>query len=320
MLSLGIHLTDFAGRVNSRVLRNRKTQMLLLVLSSFLFGLSGPLGALLVNDEDTLVFSFHFLAMLTLIQFPFVLGKWKEVKGLTFKKEYVILIISGIIGTFLYWCEFSSLQVGLPVTHVTFLLLTVPAWTLLYEFMRGRGTRVNLNKWVLALIGSMILITPNAKGQFSISYLLPVFTSLLSAAWIIYSKKGQEIGISPIVYSFFNDLFALIGVFFFIVYNDRVPAVTAPTNLFNIFIYAGIIGVLPNMFLFYGLKTTGVVMASTVIMFEPIMSGVFSILIHDERLGAHFLIGALFIGISNLPRETVKYLRNVPAIYAIVTK
>ena len=121
--------------------------MLLLVISSFLFGLANPLAALLVDDTDALIFSFHFLLMLTLIQLPFVLGRYKEVKKLKFKGELDLLVMSGFIGTFLYWCEFTSLQVGLPITHVTFLLLTVPAWTLLWEFLRGRGTKTNLNKW-----------------------------------------------------------------------------------------------------------------------------------------------------------------------------
>ncbi|MBA2404849.1 MAG: EamA family transporter, partial [Bdellovibrionales bacterium] len=186
--------------------------MIYLVLSSFLFGLSNPLAALLVEDADALIFAFHFLLMLTLIQLPFVLGRMKEVKKLKMKGEFDLLIISGLIGTFLYWCEFSSLQVGLPISHVTFLLLTVPAWTLLWEWLRGRGTKTNLNKWAIALLGSVILISPNESGQFSMGYLLPIFTSLLTAMWLIYSKKAQEAGIHPIVCSFFNDLFSLIGV------------------------------------------------------------------------------------------------------------
>ncbi|GEM_PF-6611120 len=293
--------------------------MLLLVLSSFLFGLSGPLAAYLVNDEDTLIFSFHFLLMLTLIQMPFLRGKWDEIKRFTLRKEYFLLIISGVIGTFLYWCEFSSLQVGLPITHVTFLLLTVPAWTLLYEYLRGRGSQLNLNKWVLALIGSSILIAPNAKGQFSIGYLLPIFTSLLTAAWIIYSKKGQEAGISPIVYSFFNDLFSMIGVLGFIFINGRSHALSVPDNIGNIFLYAGIIGVLPNLLLFYGLRATGVVAASTIIMLEPVMSGFLSVMIHDERMGLHFFIGAVFIFMSNIPEQLMVYVRKVRVIYASIT-
>lgn len=275
--------------------------MLLLVLSSFLFGLSNPLAALLVEDTDALIFSFHFLLMLVLIQLPFVLGKMKEVKELQFRGEFDLLFISGLIGTFLYWCEFSSLQVGLPVSHVTFLLLTVPAWTLMWEFLRGRGKKSHINKWMIALIGSIILISPNEKGQFSMGYLLPIFTSLLTASWLIYSKKAQERGISPIVCSFFNDLFSLIGVLIFIVMNGKVSSLSLPTNIGNIFLYSAIIGVLPNLLLFYGLRTSGIVAASTVIMLEPVISGTLSIFINNDQLGVNFLLGSLCIVASNLP-------------------
>lgn len=290
--------------------------MLLLVLSSFLFGLSNPLAALFVEDTDALIFSFHFLLMLVLIQLPLVLSRTNEVKSMRFRGEFDLLVISGLIGTFLYWCEFSSLQVGLPISHVTFLLLTVPAWTLLWEFLRGRGSKSNINKWALALIGSVILISPNSKGQFSMGYLLPIFTSLFTAAWLIYSKKAQERGISPLVCSFFNDLFSLIGVLGFIFLNGKAHLLNLPDNMINIFIYSAVIGVLPNILLFYGLRSTGIVTASMVIMLEPVMSGVMSVLINNDQLGFNFMVGSLCIVISNLPSETVLYLRKVRLSYA----
>ena len=289
--------------------------MLLLVFSSFLFGLSNPLASLLVEDADALIFSFHFLLMLVLIQLPFVLGKMKEVKAMEFKGQFDLLFISGLIGTFLYWCEFSSLQVGLPITHVTFLLLTVPAWTLLWEFLRGRGKKSHLNKWMIALLGSIILISPNDKGQFSFGYLLPIFTSLLTASWLIYSKKAQEAGIHPIVCSFFNDLFSLIGVLGFIVMNGKTAELSLPSNIGNIFVYSAIIGVLPNLLLFYGLRSSGLVAASSVIMLEPVMSGVISFLINNDALGINFLMGSICIVISNIPSGTRIYLKKVRLIY-----
>lgn len=293
--------------------------MLLLVLSSFLFGLSNPLAAWLVEDTDALIFSFHFLLMLTLIQLPFVLTKTKEINAMKLKGEFDLLLLSGLIGTFLYWCEFSSLQVGLPISHVTFLLLTVPAWTLLWEYLRGRGTQTNINKWMIALLGSVILISPNTKGQFSIGYLLPIFTSLLTAAWLIYSKKAQERGISPIVCSFFNDLFSLIGVLGFIIMNGKADALSLPSNIGNIFVYSAVIGVLPNILFFYGLRSTGIVAASMIIMVEPIMSGVLAILIHNDTLGFNFLMGAICIVISNIPADTLYYLRKTRFQYVFTS-
>lgn len=284
--------------------------MLLLLLSSFFFGLAHPVGAILVQDEDTLVFACQFLAMMTLLQLPFVIPKWREIKQMTFTKEFSVLLLSGLIGTFLYWCEFSSLKVGLPISHVTFLLLTVPAWILLYEYLKGKGSQWSINKWVLALIGSIILIRPTAEGEFSIGYLLPIVTSLLTAAWLIYTKKSLEMGISPIVSSFFNDLFSLIGVIIFIYLKGRSGSLEIPQNFGNILLYSGIVGVLPNLLLYYGLRSSNVVAASFMIMLEPVISGALSVLLHQEVIGANFLIGALFIAASNLPTGFLIYMRR----------
>lgn len=283
--------------------------MFLLFISSFLFGLANPLGAIMVKEEDPLVFAFQFLAIMVLIQVPFIFKKWKEIKKLTFGAEFSLLMLSGLIGTFLYWCEFSSLQVGLPISHITFLSLTVPAWALLWEYLRGRGSIGNLNKWMFALIGSGFLLVPNEQGQFTPSYLLPVLTSLLTAAWMIYAKKCQEAGMSALVCSFFNDLFSLFGVGCFILLKGRVDSVTViPGNIENLFLYCAFIGVLPNILFYHGLKTCGVVAASAIIMLEPVFSGVLSIFLNDDLLGGNFLMGALFIAISNIPSRFYVYM------------
>jgi drug/metabolite transporter (DMT)-like permease len=290
--------------------------MLLLFISALLFGLSNPVGALLVENEDTLVFAFQFLAMMVLIQLPFLIVKWKEIKKLSFDGEFSLLLLSGLIGTFLYWVEFSSLQVGLPISHITFLTLTVPAWVLLWEFLRGRGSKGNLNKWVLALIGTAFLLVPNNQGQFTPRYLLPVFTSLLTAAWMIYAKKCQEAGMSAMVCSFFNDLFSLIGVSLFMLLKGRSESIAVtPDNLHHLFFYCAFIGVLPNILLYQGLRTTSIVAATAIIMLEPILSGCLSVIINNDQLGANFLIGAIFIGFSNIPTRFYYFRGRVIFIY-----
>ena len=283
--------------------------MFLLFSSSFLFGLANPLGAIMVKEEDTLVFAFQFLAIMVLIQLPFIFRKWKEIKKLTFGAEFSLLMLSGLIGTFLYWCEFSSLQVGLPISHITFLSLTVPAWALLWEYLRGRGSIGNLNKWMFALIGSGFLLVPNEHGQFTPSYLLPVLTSLLTAAWMIYAKKCQEAGMSALVCSFFNDLFSLCGVGCFILLKGRVNSVIVmPDHVENLVLYCAFIGVLPNILLYHGLKTCGVVAATAIIMLEPVLSGALSVIINDDLLGSNFLVGAIFIALSNIPNKFYHYM------------
>lgn len=291
--------------------------MLFLVLSSFLFGLEYPLAARLIGDVDALEFAFHFLLILSAIQLPFVLMRWREVMSLR-RNEFTLMVLAGLIGTFLYWCEFSSLTVGIPVSHLTFISLSVPAWALFYEYVRGRGTGSNLNRWVLALVGSSILIAPGEKGEFSAGYLLPIFTSLLTALWIIYSKKAQERGISPIVCNFFNDFFSLIGIAIFMMMKDRVESFTAPANFTNVALYAAIVGLLPNLLLFYGLKTANVVSAATLIVLEPVITGVLVVITgSNEVVSLNLLTGSVLVFSSTLPDNVLNYIKRTTIAYGL---
>lgn len=231
----------------------------------------------------------------------------------------MLLVLSGLIGTFLYWCEFSSLSVGIPVSHLTFISLSVPAWALLYEYIRGRGTGWNLNKWVMALIGSSILIAPGNRGEFTPSYLLPIFTSLLMAAWIIYAKKSQDRGISPIVCSFFNDFFSLIGITVFMLIRGRMDSVTIPTNIGNVALYAAFVGLAPNLLLFYGLQTANVISAASLIVLEPIITGVVVVILSHEVISINLLLGSMMVFSSTLPDNFLNYIKRVTVAYSLKT-
>lgn len=283
--------------------------MLLLILSSFLFGLEYPLASVLIGDVDALEFAFHFLLILSAIQLPFVLMKWREIFSLG-RAELILLTVAGLNGTFLYWCEFSSLSVGIPLSHLTFISLSVPAWALLYEYVRGRGTGWNLNKWMMALLGSMILVVPGERGEFSAGYLLPIITSLLTAAWIIYSKKGQEKGISPIVCNFFNDFFSLIGITAFILMKGRMESISTPTNFNNVALYAAVVGLLPNLLLFYGLQKANVVAAASMIVLEPVITGIVVVILNHEVVSLNLMAGSMLVFSSTLPDNVLNYVKR----------
>ncbi len=287
--------------------------MLYLLLSSFLFGLSYPLASLLVKDADPLSFAFHFLLTTAIIQIPFVLYKSREVRKFTFT-QWRLLAIYGIIGSFLYWVEFSSLKVGLPIAHLTFIFLTVPAWTNLSEYLRGRGQGWNLNKWMLAMVGTAILLYPENR-VFSFLHLLPILTAILMALFLTYSKRCQDSGISSLHCSFFNDVFSVIGVLVFIMLQGREVPPPMPDNLMNIGLYAVLIGLLPVLLLLKGLKTTDLRKASTIFMAEPALTGILSILIGNQAISAPFGMGAALILLANLPDETLEYSKRISLPY-----
>lgn len=291
--------------------------MFLLLLSSFLVGISTPIASHLIESKDALIFAFQFLLILTLLQIPMILPKWREVIGLFRKKQILPLLITGFIGTFLYWCEFSSLKVGLPIAHISFLSLTVPCWVLLYEYLRGEGSAGHLNKWIMGIVGSVIMILPVATREFSLGHLLPVFTSLFFAAFIISAKRSQEAGISPVVCSFFNDLLPLIGVVILIfMHGQQDEMLVLPGNPVGFFFFTAFIGLLPGLIFLYGLKTTELTTASIIVIIEPIILGVIAVVVSEDALSVNFVIAAIIITVANMPDIFFSTIRKVRVVYA----
>ena len=227
------------------------------------------------------------------------------------------LVVTGVIGTFLYWCEFSALKVGLPIAHLSFLSLTVPAWVLLYEYFNKDAGSINLNKWLMAMLGSIVMILPVMGGEFSLGHILPIFSSFLFAAFIISSKRSQDAGISPIVCCFFNDLFPLIGVMVLMLINGKPDdLLVMPPEPTNMFLFSALIGLLPGLIFLYGLKETDLTTASFIVIIEPILLGVIAVVFSDGPLTFNFLAGALMIMIANMPDFFFSSLRRVRADYA----
>lgn len=289
--------------------------MLLLLISTFLIGISTPLAALLLEDHDPLVFAFYFLSALIVIQVPFVIKKWSEVKALVFKSEFKFVLAGSLIATGQYWSEFSSLTVGLPVSHVAFLTLTVPTWVMFYEYVSGSGKASSTNKVLFAMIGSVVMIVPTVGDTFTAGHLLPILTSFFMAAFLIASKRSQEAGISPMVISFFNDFLALFFIGGLILVQGKQSLVTFPSNASGIFLYAAVIGLLPGLTFLYGLRTTKLKTASVIMILEPVVFGVIAMVVNFDQLGAAFVVGAITITLSTLP-EFSNSLRKIRVIYA----
>ena len=290
--------------------------MYLLLLSSFLVGISTPIASHLIESEEALVFAFHFLAILALLQLPIIIPRWREVITLIKGRQFLYLVVSGIIGTFLYWCEFSALKVGLPVAHISFLSLTVPCWILFYDYLRGEGGKAQLNRWLMAMAGSGLMIIPIAGQGFSLGLLLPIFTSLFLAAFLISSKRSQEAGISPIVCSFFNDFLPLIGVVILIFTQGKQGEMfVLPAKLGLMFLYTAVIGLLPGLIFLYGLKTTQLSTASVIVVIEPVILGVIAVIFSGDALNVNFVMGAAIITIANMPTFFFSSFRKVRVLY-----
>lgn len=283
--------------------------MVLLLLSSLLIGISTPLASYLVKDQDALAFAFQFLLMSVLIQIPLVLSKSQEFIKVLKTREFLQLMITGLIGALLYWCEFSALKVGLPVAHISFLSLTVPAWVMLYEKKMGIP-------WIMAMLGSLVIILPEGEREFAQGHLLPFLTSMFFAAYIVSSKKSQEAQISPVICSFVNDFFSLLGIVVIILCQGETAEMwNAPPSVFNLFVFAGVIVLLPGLIFLYGLKDTELELASHVVILEPVILGIIAVAMDSSVLGLNFVLGAVMISLSSMPMHKIRVLYTALNIF-----
>jgi hypothetical protein len=125
----------------------------LIILAVILFGLTHPMGALLIEKSDPMVFTFHYLILRVLWQLPIVAVKHQS-SLVAFKAPGAKYIwMAGIIGTFLHWSEFSALKSGLPISHITFITFLAPAWLLLLEFFKEHSNYKHALKCFFALAG-----------------------------------------------------------------------------------------------------------------------------------------------------------------------
>lgn len=288
--------------------------MLFLVLGVFFFGLTHPVGALLLKEHHSpLMFSFIYILTRTLIQLPLV---GSQIRKLSLSPTQIKLILaSGLVGTFLHWSEFQSLKTSIPVSQITFITFCFPIWIFIVESVRQGKVQVEgLYRFVLAITGLLLILPGEVRlTLFNSSYLYPLTSSFLLASWIMVSKKAQDTDLHPFVYSFFYDLTSLLGITGLIVSQgmsdlDGLVAFTAQTMDLNIFLYALIVGVMPNILIFKGLRQTAPITAAIIMMFEPFISSFCASILFNEAFSPVFLVGACLIFAANLPKEVTLWL------------
>jgi drug/metabolite transporter (DMT)-like permease len=291
--------------------------MLFLVLGVFCFGLTHPIGSILLKDHSSpILFSFLYILLRVLIQIPIA---FSEVKKFRPSGEQILLILaSGTIGTFLHWSEFASLKTSVPVSQITFLTFCFPLWIFIFEVISKRKLDASgLIRFSLAMLG-LIFVIPG-KLDFNLlsnGYIYPVISSLLLAMWMINSRKAQESQISAKVYSFYYDVTSLIGLLTYILVAtdlniSSVISFSSEHISLKIFIYAAVVGVLPNILIFKGLAIVKPLAASFVMMFEPFISSFCSIILFNENFTTNFILGTICILLANIPSDIFNWLREI---------
>jgi drug/metabolite transporter (DMT)-like permease len=281
----------------------------IIFLAVLLYGMTHPGAAILLKEYQlsTVTFTLLFLVSRVVIQIPLMVKY--SVKKEVLRGNWTLLLLSGICGASLHFLEFKSLDIGLPVSLITFLIFIHPVWSMLFKryFLKEEIQKIDVMKLVIGLLGVVIIIDP-FSGQMNLSWMIiyPLLASVFLSGWITLVGVVQKRGIGKICFSFYYDLFSLLGVLIFFsptIINNFSTSVIP--NYFNfsmiawVFAYSIIIGLLPNLLIYSGVEKKGVLLTSYVLLLEPVISSVYSFFIFDDSFSSSFIIGAILIIVIN---------------------
>jgi drug/metabolite transporter (DMT)-like permease len=283
----------------------------LLLIAGSLFGLIHA-GAKLVLGTGLpfIPFCALYVGLRVLLQLPIV---WR-VGGFRIKNstQLFYLLTLGFIGSSLRITEFVGIKDGLPVALVSFLIYLHPVWTIFFSRWLDKEpiTRLKVFKLGLALTGMLFLCDWQQRSLHQIFLLWgPICAGMLISLWICFSNTAQKkSALSPVGLAFYYDLFSFIPLLFIALSQSgssdfylAVHWISDPNHLLLISAYSLISGLIPNYCFYFGIQKTTSLAAALLMLFEPVVSAVVSVLAFGDRLSPYFMWGALCILLLNLP-------------------
>lgn len=286
--------------------------MIYLILGVFLYGLTHPVGALfLQQNQSPLLFSALYIGTRTVLQLPHNFIRPQRLK--LNRSQLPLVLSAGLIGAFLHWSEFQALTTGIPISQITFITYCFPVWIFIAESLLARKVDASgLTRFILAVLGLYLMIPVNIDlSFFESTYLYPIGTSFLLAMWIFNSKMAQEKGIHPVAFSFYYDLTSFIGLILIIAFSPEhhlVDMLSFTENNFSLGLiaFSVMVGILPNILTFTGIARVPPLSASLVMMFEPVVASLISAVMYKEKFGMMFILGAALVLSANIPEQLVK--------------
>jgi len=235
-----------------------------------------------------------------------------------FKKEYrfkikllPLLITYGIIAAFLVLAQFGGIILGVPVTIVVLLLYTQPLWTILIGrfFLKEKLTKSTIAACVIVLIGVFILINPLKSGFYiKPGILVALSGGVLISLWVVVGSVLSKKGSHPIATKYAETLFmmiflALIFPIATIFIKDH-SLISFSLNwplkvwiyiiLFNLFTQ-----VAGHLLFFYGLRKVSSTHAGIILLLEPVVAAILSIIFFKQMLTPSIIVGGILILVAN---------------------
>ena len=283
-------------------------------LAVLLFGFLHPISKpILDSGFSAFGFAAAFVGLRLVMTIPLLRGaRWTALRH---NAGAVVLI--GLAGAALQISEFHAIKVGLPVQAVSFLVFTVPLWTMVFGMIinRERLTPVQGIKALITLAGAALVVIAQRNCLAPWMLALPLVAGMALGLWVSLSRHLKERGMATSELSFAYDVMSLAFITGFIV--SRVPFATVsadllwlkePAHVAAMAAYTALLGLVAN-FVFYGAaRHVTAIRLGFVMALEPIISACLSFLLFGESMGLLMALGAGCIVLANVPDQALQWL------------
>ena len=272
--------------------------MLLLLLTSLIWGGNFVVGKTLVGHASPMTLTTLRWAIAILFLFPLVL--WKEKTFFPPRKAILPLIIMGITGValfnlFQFWAleKTSATNVGLIST-----LNAISIAIFSSVFLKERLNILQLFSMLLSFLGVVLVLT---KGDMNLLFTMKfnlgdVYMLIAVCIWGLYSvcSRWATKTVSPIMATCYSGVFGLIIL---IPFNLTEFTITKVDTAFVVSIlYTGVIStVLCMIFWNIGVQKIGAITAGIFLNFNPIFTAILAFFILDEKLSWIQGIGSVIV-------------------------
>ena len=272
--------------------------MLLLLLTSLIWGGNFVVGKTLVGHASPMTLTTLRWAIAILFLFPLVL--WKEKKFFPPRKAILPLIMMGITGValfnlFQFWAleHTSATNVGLIST-----LNAISIAIFSSVFLKERLNVLQLFSMLLSFLGVVLVLT---KGDMNLLFTMKfnigdVFMLIAVCIWGLYSvcSRWATKTVSPIMATFYSGVFGLIILIPFNLTDFTISKVD--TAFVVSILYTGVIStVLCMIFWNIGVQKIGAITAGIFLNFNPIFTTILAFFILDEKLSWIQGIGSVIV-------------------------
>lgn len=275
----------------------------------------GILSGLLVFGGQ--IFLNMGLSVYTLSIIPYLMIAVLLLPFLIFKKEYrpkgkpFIWILYGISSGICVLAQYAALVFGVPVAMVVLLLYTQPLWTLLIckIFFKDKINKKSIFACILVFLGVVVLVNP--FSIVSIKSLIGVFIALFGglalSGWVVLGGFLSKEKNHPIGIKFTESILAMTFMFLVLplILLLKNPAITNLSFIwsgkiwFYLVMYTIFAILVNHLFYYKGMKTVPTVSAGVILLLEPIVASILSVIFLNQALTLSLIIGGILILIAN---------------------